>query len=174
MRQAYSNAYSMICRLALLGGLVAGLSACSQYQDNSLLTDKKDDICPPGCSQSIKSDDTQISLKIMNASPITLLAPDGRVDVSGECYPSLYPTNKIVVKVLNTSNTLTYAVTYYAVDPTNVNNVACKNGRFSFTVDASGLAAGGYSIQASLQAFDSSGVLHTNDADGTSYVTLRK
>jgi hypothetical protein len=174
MLKAYSNICSVTYRLALLGGVVAALSACSQYQDNGLLGNAKADICPPGCSQSIKSDDTQISIKIMNASPMTLIAPDGRVDVSGECYPSLYPTNRIAVKVLNTANTATYAVTYYALDPANVNNVFCKNGRFSFTVDASGLGAGGYNIQAQLLAYDSSNNLHTNDADGTSYVTLRK
>lgn len=172
MLKAYSSAFSSLSRLVFLASLL-GLSACNQYQDNGLLSDAKEDVCPPGCSQNIKADDSQISIKIMNSSPVTMVGSDTRVDISGECYPSIYPTNKITVSILNNSNG-SFTATYYGIDPANVNNVSCKNGRFNFALDTSTLPAGAYNIRATLLAYTSSGVEHRNDSDGSSYVSLRK
>lgn len=170
---------SNILRGFVLTGLLAFLSACAQYQDNSLITDAKADECPPGCASSLKADSTKISIKILNNTiilrAVSTTVPQGetRADVSGDCYASLYPRNVITVKVLNTANTTTYSVPYYGLG-TDTNSVSCINGRFNFVVDMSTLAAGGYTIAATMTAYDAAGTAYANVADGTSYITVRK
>lgn len=160
---------SKILLFSLLS-LSLGLTACSQYQDNSLLSDAKVVDCPIGCAANLKADDGQIAIKIMN-NTTQVAAGETRFDVSGECYASYFPTNKITIKVLNQTESASYSVYYYGVDA-NPSNVICKNGRFNAVVDMSTLTAGTYIVRATLIAYDASGVEHRNETDGSSYVKV--
>lgn len=160
--------------LGLWGAILCSfwLAACSSAQDNSLFSDAKQDVCPPGCTDSLVSDDSQIAIRIMNPTT-TLASSDTRVDIGGECYSSLYTRNQIFVTVSSTSGT-NYSANYYNVNGSTT-TAYCNNGRFDIAVDLSALPASGvFTVQANIIAYDANNGAHTNNSDGISYVTVRR
>ncbi len=158
--------------LNIMGVLVSifALTACNTNQGEGLITDAKKDVCPPGCADSLKADEGQISIKIAN-STVSLASTDTRVDIGGDCYPSLYTSNRIFIAVSDSSGS-SYTANYYPLS--NSGYVSCLNGKFDAAVDLSNLPARGvFTVQATLVAYDGS-VPHTNNSDGVSYVTVRR
>lgn len=177
-----SEKHSRGLRLAGLMMSIGVLSACSQMQNDSLFTDVQSSTCPPGCVDSLKADDSQVVIKILNSTIQlntrysklgALLYRETRADIGGECYTSLYTNNRIFVKVYSGSNLVSPTPSYAGVN--DVAGVArCINGRFSISVDFSGVSnPGTYLVEAQLVAYDANGAQHVNQSEGISNVTVR-
>ncbi len=151
------------------------LAACNSSQDNSLFTDAKQDVCPPGCTDSLVSDDSQINIQIEN--PTIAATSLNRVDIGGECYTSLYPTSRIIVAVKDTNGnavdgTGNGGAAGYGIMGSSLNPI-CHNGKFDIAVPIGGLGRGSFRIFVTLVAYDSAGS-HANSSSGVSYVTINR
>lgn len=158
----------------LLLGLLTALSACSQYSDGGLIGDYQDTSkCPAnGCANIAASAN---HLKLSNGgSSVTLYpaATDTKVEVSGDCHPSTYPSNKINVSVVTQNgnspvNAPAYSATGSSTTP------ACYKGRFNILVDIRNLARSTiYTLKLELVAYDENNVPHTNSGGGNLFLSL--
>lgn len=155
--------------LKLVGFLISLglLSSCSQMPGDGLFTDAQSSVCPPGCASSLKADDGQMYIKFSNTNTVQLRAGTTRVDIGGECYPSLYPANAIFVTVANNSSPKIWGVTNKTTTP------ICKNGKFDISVDLNALpAVGTYILRVQLIAYDKNGVAHFNASEGVADMTV--
>lgn len=156
-------------KLVGISSLLVLLSACQPINGNSLLTDQKDDPSAHAVDATPKSEE----LYLKTFSPSVQAAGLDKVEISGECYTSTYPTHKIIV--LRSGVQLNdFVVDLNPATANNTNSAACKNGRFNVSLNSGALAAGVHSLRFFMQAWDKDNNLVTNDAQGASNITLTK
>lgn len=143
------------------------LTACSQIEGNSLLTNQRDDSSTLAVDKTPKPE--ELYLKTFNSSVVATGA--SKVEISGECYVSTFPSHRIIVtEGVNILDVMD-------VNPsTNVNakSAVCANGRFNLALNAGPLTAGTHSIRFVLQAFNGTNQPITNDVQGVSNLILTK
>lgn len=132
----------MVFRFIILSFL-ALLAACSPASTGSLLTDKMTaSSCPANsCAQGVAD---ASETKVILTTPITVAMPVGNslAEVSGECYPSLFPQNQFVISIVAPNGA---TITPASVLPASF-VARCVEGKFYVPVSLTGQAAGTYSI----------------------------
>lgn len=157
--------------------LILGLSslvACNQYSDGGLVGDYQDSSkCPAnGCANQVASAN---ALKLATTGNVVSLYPtaaDTKVEISGDCYASTYPSNKINVTVATQNgNTPVTAAVYSATGASTV--PACRKGKYNVVLDIRNLAlAKIYTVKLEMVAYDSAGTAVTNAGGGYLYLSL--
>jgi hypothetical protein len=148
-------------------------TACNQYSDSLMGEYQNTSKCPAnGCANQAASAN---SLKLSNSSSAVTLYPastDTKVEISGDCSFSTYPSNKINVSVVTQTgntpmNAPAYSVTGSSTQP------ACRKGKFDVMLDIRSLPASTiYTVKMELVAYDASNVPYTNAAGGYLYLNL--
>lgn len=148
--------------------LIVLATACQPIEGNSLLTDRVDDPSSHALNKAPKSEE----LYLKSFSP-SLSAPPSvtKVEVSGECYVSTYPSHSIVV--LEAGIQLDIVDLNPATDVES-KKALCKNGKFNFAINTGALNNGVHNLRFVLQAWDAKGQIVQNDVQGVSSVTLTK
>lgn len=155
-------------RLAGLCYLFFTLTACSQSQENSLLSDQKGDPSAHALDKTPKAEELYVKTYI---GSIAVASGVTKAEVSGECYVSTFPSHKILA--LENGNILQIL----DINPTtdvNASYASCKNGKFNLAINTGVLASGSHTIRFVMQAYDNSNKLFTNDVQGVSTLTLTK
>lgn len=164
-------AFFAVC-FAVLSGGVMSLTGCSQYSDNGLVGDYVvASKCPAnGCADQA-ADPNYISLRASTTS-ISTTAGGDRVDISGDCYPSIYPQNLINITVTQNTGAV-IPVETFSVDPV-AGAPHCKSGHFQLSLATSGLPLNStFTVRLSLIGIENTGVQHSNVANGMATVSLR-
>jgi len=130
------------------------LAGCSSATEGSLLSDSiTPSSCPANsCAQGVAD---PAETKVILTTPISVAMPIGNslAEVSGECYPSLFPQNRFTLSVLGpTGATLPTA----SVLPTNF-IPRCVEGRFYVPISLTGQVAGSYSVILTFEVINSLG-----------------
>lgn len=158
-----------------------GLIGCSGGNEGDLITDKVDATdCPKNsCANGVAStDDTRIGL---TSSVSNLVAKSSTfAEVTGDCYASLYPQNKLEL-TLKTPSGVCYAT---ATSGSCLNSIAallpsgvtpsCVNGKFYIPLNLENLGTGQYTLDGQLVVIDSLGTqLRPSFRTFTSYIILQ-
>jgi hypothetical protein len=156
----------------LLAGLFL-LAGCGGYSDGGLVGDYvAASKCPAnGCAEQV-ADANYISLKA-GTSSIVVPTTSNRVDISGDCYASMYPQNLINVSVSQTTGA---AVPVEVISANSATPApTCKRGRFNLVLSTAALPANAaYTVRLEMVGIDTAGARHTNAAGGNASITLRK
>ncbi len=161
----------LISCLAL--GSVA-LTACNQYPNNSLMGDYiETSKCPAnGCANQAAS---ATGLKMTNSGSAVSLYPtaaDTKVEISGDCAYSTYPSNKINVTVVKQTGNAPMSAPAYSVNGSST-QPACRKGKFDVAIDIRGLpTAAIYTVKLELIAYDTNNNPVTNAAGGNLILSL--
>ncbi|MEN0057433.1 MAG: hypothetical protein AAGB31_01255 [Bdellovibrio sp.] len=151
----------------LFAGFSLLFSACTPVDGNSLLTDQKDDASLHAVDKTPKSE--ELYLKAYNTS----VSGTGvtKVEISGECYTSTYPSHNIIatsggaqVDIVDLNPSVSPAAAV----------ASCKNGRFNLAINSFNFASGNHTIRLMLQAYDANNQIVVNDVQGASSIVLRK
>lgn len=146
----------------------AGLLACSPTAENSLLTNQATQ--PSTHSVSLTPTEDELYVKADSASFYNAAGKD-RFDISGECFPSTFPTHFIYVYL----NGAKQSIVDIAASAANQGTSAqCRQGRFNIAVITSGLGSGAYSMQVQIVGMDSSGSELINVSRGVSKFGVTK
>lgn len=162
-------------KMSMLTSLLAvlSLSGCSSYSENGLVGDYvAASKCPANGCANQAPDANYISLKAATTS-IIVQSYESRAEIAGDCYPSTYPTNQIMVTTLQNSVTPVDSIVFN----TSRDQAApyCKNGRFNFMLNTANFAPGfTYSVKLELVGIDANGGRHTNAAGGRANISIRK
>lgn len=149
------------------------MTSCSQYSDSLMGEYQDTSKCPAnGCTNQAASANL---LKLSNGGSSVSLYPtaaDTKIEVSGDCHASTFPSNKINVTVVTQNgNTPVSAPAYSATGSTT--QPACRKGKYDVVVDIRNLAASTiYTLKLELVAYDSNNVAHTNAGGGYLYLNL--
>ncbi len=139
------------------------LSACSQMPGDGLFTDAQSSACPPGCASSLKADDNQMYIRLAKYNTPMLRLGTSRLDIGGECYASLHPSNSILVTIDGAMG----APNIYSPADQSSTTATCKNGKFSISVDLNGIPpVGSYVLRVQLVARDQNNAVHINASEG--------
>ncbi len=159
----------------LLATLVfLGLPACNQPPGSGLVGDyQSSSKCPAnGCANQAASANT---IKLSTTGNIVSLYPastDTKVEVSGDCYASTYPSNKINVSIVTQNGNAPVSAGVYSATGTSTIPV-CRNGKFDVVIDIRNLSLSTiYTVKLELVAYDSTGALVTNAGGGNIYLNL--
>jgi hypothetical protein len=150
------------------------MTACNQYSNGGLVGDYQDTSkCPAnGCANQAASANV---LKMSTTGNLVSLYPastDTKVEVSGDCYPSTYPSNKILVSVVTQNGNTPIAANVYSATGASTTPM-CRNGKYDVVVDIRNLALSAiYTVKLELVAYDTAGVPHTNAGGGFLYLNL--
>jgi len=157
-----------VLKLSVFSSLLVLATACQPMDGKSLLTDKVDD----PSSHVLNKDPRSEELYLKSFSP-SLSAPPSvtKVEVSGECYISTYPSHQILV--LEAGIQLDIVDLNPATDVES-KKATCKNGKFNLAINTGGMANGVHNLRIVLQAADSKGQVVQNEVQGVSSVTLTK
>lgn len=144
-----------------------GFAACSQYSDGLLGDYQETSKCPAnGCANQAASAN---ELKLTYGGSAVSIFPaqtDDRIEISGECHVSTYPSNKINVTVVTQNgnvpvNAPAYSVTGSSTQP------ACRKGKFGFALDIRGMGLSAiYTVKMELVAYDAGNNPVTNPGGG--------
>lgn len=130
------------------------LAGCSSATEGSLLSDSiSPSSCPANsCAQGIAD---PAETKVVLTTPISVAMPIGNslAEISGECYPSLFPQNQFSVTVLGPGGV---NIQPSAVLPTNF-VPRCVEGRFYVPISLTGRAAGSYSVVLTFEVISETG-----------------
>lgn len=149
------------------------VTACSQYSD-SMFGDYQDTSkCPAnGCANKAASASL---IKLTNGGSTVTLYPgsaDTKVEVSGTCAYSTYPTNKINVTVVTQSGSTPVSAPAYAGNSATT-QPSCVKGKFDIVVDIRNLAVSAiYTLKLELVAYDSANTAYTNAGGGYLYLNI--
>ena len=159
---------ALIIGLAVSFGAV--LIGCQPMSDNSLLTDQKKSYSDRLLNKEPRQEELYLKADVTNVSTNSA---SSKVDISGECFTSTYPTHKIFVRLGATQGQLE-VVDYNVNTDVNYPWSTCKNGRFNFALNTSAFSVGTHKIQLSLEGTDSRGGVVTNEVQGSASFTLVK
>jgi len=148
-----------------LSSLLVGLAACQPMNGNSLLTDQKNDPSSFALNKDPKSEE----LYLKSYAPTFQATGLSKLEVSGECYVSTYPSHNIIA----TRNGSQIGITDL-YPGSAANSATCVNGKFNFAIDTNYLAGGSNTVRILIQARDASGNVVVNDAQGANNVTITK
>lgn len=145
---------SMIFKALLLVLALFLISGCSSSTDGSLLSDSvTPSSCPTSsCAQGVAD---PAETKVVLTTPISVAMPIGNslAEISGECYPSLFPQNQFAISVLGPTGASLSSAT---VLPANF-VPRCVEGRFYVPVSLTGQAAGSYTVSLTFEVINSTG-----------------
>jgi len=150
------------------------LTACNQYSNGGLVGDYQDTSkCPAnGCANQAASANV---LKMSTTGNLVSLYPtaaDTKVEISGDCYASTYPSNKILVSVVTQNGNTPIAAPVYSATGSSTTPM-CRNGKYDVVVDIRNLAVGAiYTVKLELVAYDTAGAPYTNAGGGFLYLNL--
>lgn len=150
------------------------LSACNQYSDGGLVGDYQDTSkCPAnGCANQAASANVLKLSTTGNAVSLYPAATDSKVEISGDCYASTYPNNRINVTVVTQTGNAPIAAPTYSVTGAST-TPACRKGKFGVAIDIRNLALGGiYTVKLELVAYDNAGTPFTNAGGGYLFLNL--
>lgn len=139
---------------ALFLVLFIHLAGCSSATEGSLLSDSvTPSSCPSNsCAQGVAD---PAETKVVLTTPISVAMPIGNslAEISGECYPSLFPQNQFAISVLSPSGASLSSAT---VLPANF-VPRCVEGRFYVPVSLTGQVAGSYTVALTFEVISSTG-----------------
>jgi hypothetical protein len=122
------------------------LSGCSSTSDNSLLSSEA-----LASATAIDKTPNANDLAIRVNSSV-VIASNGKVEVSGDCFTSTYPSHNIMIS--NGSSVLTSVID--VANPSNGNRYGtCVNGKYTIALDSSTYTAGAR-LTVTLYVYDSS------------------
>ena len=134
----------------LVGALGLILSGCSNSSEGSLITDAIPlGECPQSsCAQGVAD---ASETKLVLQTPISNVIPAGSsfAEVAGDCYASLFPTNRFEVTINGAA-----ATPYFP----NGFVPRCVNGKFYFPLNMQSLGPGNYQLAAQLVVVNEQGV----------------
>lgn len=163
-----SGRFGTFLVISLLGLFVVG---CNSSTNGSLIGDlTKSSECPKGGCASMTPSDQNILLSSNTLADVYHYSAGrtgaGRFEFSGECSPSTYPSNKIVVSVFN-ANGAEVQVNVSGVSSTDI-VPKCIDGRYNLAMRTDDLGTGqAYTVRVILQAFQAgSTVARTNQSSG--------
>lgn len=144
----------MIHFYVILFTSILAFVGCSPSNTNSLIGDAVAlGDCPErSCAQGLAD---PAETKVILTSPLTTALPAGSsfAEVSGECYPSLYPQNQFVVTVSNQAGTI---LPNAAILPAGF-VARCKEGKFYVPITLQGRGAGTYNVTLVFEVVDQLG-----------------
>lgn len=149
------------------------LSACNQYSDSLIGDYQESSKCPAnGCANQ----EANVNLlKLTNSSSAVSIYPtatDTKVEISGDCHVSTYPSNKINVTVVTQTGSTPVTAPVYSVTGSST-QPACRKGKFDFFIDIRGLAKSTiYTVKVELVAYDANNTPITNAGGGYLYLSL--
>ncbi|MFN8846926.1 MAG: hypothetical protein ACK5V3_15700 [Bdellovibrionales bacterium] len=127
---------------------------CTPTNTQSLITDAFSlGDCPElSCAQGVAD---PADTKVVLSSPLSVQMPVGNsfVEISGECYPSLYPQNQFNVLVTNSAGTIQPNAQILPAGFV----ARCDSGKFYVPISLQGRAAGLYNVTLTLQVTTSLG-----------------
>lgn len=144
------------------------VAACSQSQENSLLSDQKGDPLTHVLDKTPKVEELYIKTYVGSVA-----VPSGvkKAEVSGECYTSTFSSHQIIA---TEKGVLLDIMDINPSTDLNSKTASCKNGVFNLAINTEFLASGPHTIRFIMQAYDSNGKIVTNDVQGVSTLTLTK
>ncbi|MGZ3768251.1 MAG: hypothetical protein ACXVCP_14675 [Bdellovibrio sp.] len=160
------NRFSVV-RMPVVLLLYFAVMGCSNTQENSLLSDKAQDPSNHTVDKTAKVEELYIRTYSGGASATNL----SKVEVSGECYTSTFPSSNIVALENN------QMLDMFDLNPnTDVNTpqAQCKNGRFNVAINTGNLSAGAHTVKFVVQARDSNNAIVTNPVQGVSTFQITK
>jgi hypothetical protein len=129
-------------------------AGCTPSNTESLITDAFSlGDCPElSCAQGVAD---PADTKVVLTSPLSVQMPQGNsfVEISGECYPSLYPQNQFNVVVTNQAGTI---IPNAQILPAGF-VPRCDSGKFYVPISLQGQGAGLYTANLTLQVTTSLG-----------------
>ena len=149
------------------------LTACNQYSDSLMGDYVENSKCPAnGCANQAAN---ATGLKLTNSGSAVSLYPtatDTKVEISGDCAYSTYPSNKINVTVVKQTGNTPMTAPAYSVTGSST-QPACRKGKFDVAVDIRNLpTAAIYTVKLELIAYDTNNSPVTNAAGGYLYLNL--
>lgn len=150
------------------------LTACNQYSDGGLVGDYQDTSkCPAnGCANQAASANVLKMSTVGNVVSLYPAAADTKVEISGDCYASTYPSNKINVSVVTQNGNTPISVAAYSATGSST-QASCRKGKYDVVLDIRNLAVSNiYTVKLELVAFDSAGSPYTNAGGGFLYLNL--
>lgn len=145
------------------------LSACNQYSDGGLVGDYQDTSkCPAnGCANQAANANALRLTTTGNAVSLYPAATDEKLEISGDCHPSTYPSNRINVTVTTQTGNAPVTVPVYNLSGISSAQPFCNKGKYNLALDIRNLAKSTiYSVQLELVAFDSLGTPYTSAGGG--------
>ncbi len=130
------------------------MTACNTSHEGSLFSDELESTRCPQNSCVLGVADATETLMVLS-SPVTNIMPVGSSlgEISGSCYPSLFPQNFIEVGIQNSG-----------MQPLNVTSVLppnfvarCNQGKFYIPINLQGQPAGNYTVNLQLVVVDENG-----------------
>jgi hypothetical protein len=158
--------------LTILGFFM--LMGCNQYSDGGLVGDYQDTSkCPAnGCANQAANANALKLSTVGNAVSLYPVSTDTKVEISGDCYASTYPSNKINVAVVTQNGNTPVGAAIYSVTGSSTIPM-CRKGKYDVVVDIRNLALGSiYTVKLELVAYDSTGALVSNSGGGSIYLNL--
>lgn len=151
----------------------SSLIACSNMQDNGLLTNEASTTTSSGVSTTPNSSNLTL---VADSTSIYMNSGADQAEVTGDCFASTYPSHVIRAYRIDNSGNATLLVIRDINTGSSGQSVAlCKNGRFDISIPAgSGLAAGNNNIKVTLTATDSNGAAVVNDANASRMISIIK
>ncbi|KYG63949.1 hypothetical protein AZI86_14155 [Bdellovibrio bacteriovorus] len=143
------------------------MAACSPMSDNSLLSDKKDDNSSLTVDKTPKAEELYLKLDTASIGPAVT---GTKLEVSGECYTSTYGKHRIIAR----ENGFQLVITDVTAASVVANEAQCRNGRFNFSLNVSGMGAGGHSVRVSLEAYDGLSALVLNENQGAAVLNFTR
>ncbi|MGZ3744650.1 MAG: hypothetical protein ACXWRE_10180 [Pseudobdellovibrionaceae bacterium] len=149
-------------------------TACSQYSDGGLVGDYQSTFkCPAnGCANQAPNAN---ALKLSTVDNVVSLYPtanDTKVEISGDCYASTYPSNKINVTVVTQNGNVPVNAGVYSATGSST-APACRKGKYDVVIDIRNLALNAiYTVKLDLVAYDSSNNAISSSGAGSLFLNL--
>jgi hypothetical protein len=150
------------------------LTACSQYSDGGLVGDYQDTAkCPAnGCANQAANANALKLSTVGNVVSLYPAATDTKVEISGDCYASTYPSNKINVSVVTQNGNVPVSAGVYSVTGSST-LPACRKGKYDVMIDIRNLSLNTiYTVKLEIVAYDSVGTPVLNNGGGALYLSL--
>ncbi|WII71007.1 hypothetical protein QJS83_11095 [Bdellovibrio sp. 22V] len=159
---------SSALKIMVLTSLLMTLASCSPIQGNSLLTDQKDD----PSTHTLDKTPKQEEIYLKSFSPSAAASGLSKIEISGECYVSTYPSHDIISYVNGTQRAV---LDLNATTAAGAGIATCKNGKFNLAIETGSWAAGVYTVRLVLRAYEANNPTPiTNDAQGASTLTVTR
>jgi hypothetical protein len=163
-------------RFLLLLSVAIFFSACQNSQNtNDFFSDKASSVnCPGGICANSTASVNNLSIAYLGPRPLATSTSEETVQIGGDCYPSLYPKNRINVVVrINGNGNPVYGLPASEILPVGDSVLRCIGGRYNFVLKTVNLPANSYLIELEQIGIDASGVEQRNTANGGSKVSIQ-
>lgn len=149
------RAYLSMLMIALLL-----LTACQNYKQMPESSDLASSfVCPAGACSDVAPDEN--NMMMTSARKLTVYytpAKEPRIELSGDCYASTFPNNKIEVYL---NGGLVSTNTAVVLGASSQTSPRCVQGRYNLMINSTYVSSGS-TVQLRLIGIDSAGVNHTS------------